>query len=210
VLGAGAWRSCLRIAPVGRVTTAPELGTYLQCLRMINGTEACQIEKSDTIPFSVSGNGAACEQVLLQNDWSQSGEPKWSGKPRSLFERNNVQPARSPQDGKAVLHLPTSITLRGRIHTGFYLNCCNFGVGYVVPYAYLHLARAMTVSDSSLGTVRVQDIQLDRSVAGSEVDKPAKVSCKRAASGETAHYALSVYCWGTRIHPLSSPQGDVH
>jgi hypothetical protein len=210
VLGSAARRSCLRVAPVVRMTTAPELATYLQCLRMINGTEACQSETSETGPLSVSGSGAACEQVRSRNDWSQSGEPTWRGKPRSLFDRNDMHPVRSPQIRKAVLHLPTSTTLRGKIYTGFYLNCCTFGIGYVMPYAYLHLARAMAVPGSSLGTMPVQDIQLDRSVAGSELDKPVQVSCKRAASGETPHYALSVYCWGTQLHALSPSQSDVH
>lgn len=62
------------------------------------------------------------------------------------------------------------------------------------------------VSDWDLGTVAVQDIQLDRGVASSEVDEPVRVSCRSLASGETHHYALRVYCWGARIRLVTPRQ----
>lgn len=36
-------------------------------------------------------------------------------------------------------------------------------MGYVMPYAYLQLARAVMMSDRAFGITPVQDIQLDRS-----------------------------------------------
>lgn len=200
VLGEGAWRSCLRVAPVGHLTTAPELGIYLQCLRLIAGTEACQTAKKDPGPYSVSGHAAACAQVLRRNDWSQWGEPEWSGTPSSLFQgRQQQAPAPSPR-GMPLLRLPTPVTLRGRIRTGFFLNCCLFGMGFIMPFTYLHLPHAVTVADPLLGTVAVRDIELDHDVTGGLVDKPTEVSCGSLQSGVTSHYALSTYCRGTQIH----------
>jgi hypothetical protein len=46
-----------------------------------------------------------------------------------------------------VLHLPTQVTFRGTIRTGFSLNCCLFGMGFMMPFAFLHVPRAVTVSD---------------------------------------------------------------
>lgn len=207
VLGEGAWRSCLRAAPVGHLTTAPELGIYLQCLRLIEGTEACQNAKNDRRPYSVSDNAAACAQMLRRNDWSQWGEPGWSGTPSSLFQgRQREAPAPSPR-GTRVLHLPTPVTLRGRIRTGFFLNCCLFGRGFMMPFAYLHLLHAVIVADSFLGTVAARDIELDHDVAGGLIDKPTDVSCGSLQSGVTSHYALSTYCRGTQIHPVP-PSAD--
>jgi hypothetical protein len=45
---------------------------------------------------------------------------------------------------------------------------------------------------------------LDRDVARGLVDKPTEVSCGSLQSGVTGHYALSTYCWDTRIHGVSS------
>ncbi|MGH8297171.1 MAG: hypothetical protein ACRETZ_16985 [Steroidobacteraceae bacterium] len=182
------------------------MGIYLQCLRIVHGTKACQAVENEAGLYSVSGSAAACARVLARNDWSQSGVPEWSGAPRSLFHEDHLQAARLPSSGKVALHLPARVTLRGTIRTGFFLDCCTYGVGYVVPYAYLHLPRAITVSDWNLGTIPVQDIQLDRRVAGSEVEEPVDVSCRSLASGETHHYALRVYCRGTRIHLIASPR----
>jgi hypothetical protein len=204
VLGEGAWRSCVRRAPVGHLTTALELGIYLQCLRMIEGAKACQTARKDPRPYFVSGNAAACANVLRRNDWSQWGEPEWSGKPLSLFHEQQPQAAAPSPRGTRVPHLPTRVTLRGRIRTGFFLNCCLFGMGFMMPFAYLHLPHAVTVSDQFLGTVAVRDIELDRDVARGLVDKPTEVSCGSLQSGVTGHYALSTYCWDTRIHGVSS------
>ena len=204
VLGEGAWRSCVRLAPVGHLTTALELGIYLQCLRMIEGTTACQPARKDPRPYSVSGNATACAQLLRRNDWSQWGEPEWSGTPLSLFHEQQPQAAATSLRGTRVLQLPTRITLRGRIRTGFFLNCCLFGMGFIMPFAYLHLPHAITVSDSIVGTVAVRNIELDRDVAGGRVDKPTELSCGSLQSGMTGHYALSTYCSGTRIHRVSS------
>lgn len=203
-LGEGAWRSCVRLAPVGHLTTALELGIYLQCLRMIEGAKACQTARKDPRPYSVSANATACANVLRRNDWSQWGEPEWSGTPLSLFHGQQTQAAAPSPGGTWALHLPTRVTLRGKIRTGFFLNCCLFGMGFIMPFAYLHLPHAVTVSDPLLVAVAVRDIELDRDVAGGLVDKPAKLTCGSLQSGVTGHYALSTFCRGTRIHLLSS------
>lgn len=204
VLGEGAWQSCVRLAPVGHLTTALELGIYLQCLRMIEGAKACQTARKDPRAYSVSGNATACANVLRRNDWSQWGEPEWSGTPLSLFHGQKARSAASFPRGTRMLPLPAHVTLPGRIRTGFFLNCCLFGMGFVMPFDYLHLLQAVTVSDQFLGTVAVRDIQMDRQAAAGLVDKPMEVSCRSLRSGVTGHYALSTYCWGTRIHRVSS------
>lgn len=204
VLGEGAWRSCVRLAPVGHLTSALELGVYLQCLRLIEGANACRTARKDPRPYSVPGDAAACAKVLRRNDWSQWGEPERRDTPLSLFRGRQRQAAAPfPRDTR-VLNLPDRVILRGRIHTGFFLNCCLFGMGFVIPFAYLHLPQAVTVSDQSLGTVAVRDIELDRDVAGGVVDKPTEVSCGSLQSGISGHYALSTYCRDTRIHQVSS------
>lgn len=204
-LGEGAWRSCVRLAPVGHLTTAVALGIYLQCLRMIEGAKACQTARKESRPYSVSGNATACANVLRRNDWAQWGELKWSGTPLSLFHGQQPQTSAPSPRGTRVLHLPTRVKLRGRIRTGFFLNCCLFGMGFVMPFAYLHLPHAVSVSDPFLGTVAARDIELDRDVAGGLVNKPTEISCGSLQSGVTGHYALSTYCRGTRIHRVSSP-----
>ena len=128
-LGEGAWRSCVRLAPMGHLATAVALRIYLQCLRMIEGAKACQTARNEPRPCSVSGNATACANVLRRNDWAQWGELKWSDTPLSLFHGQQPQTSAPSPRGTRVLHLPTRVTLRGRIRTGFFLNCCLFGMG---------------------------------------------------------------------------------
>jgi hypothetical protein len=205
VLSEGAWQICLRLAPVHKLKTALDLAVYMQCLHVVRGTETCQAVRMNVDPNS--GTSAACAQLLRGNDWSQWGEPESRGNPASLFRGDHTPTSVLPRASERILHLPTTVALAGEIRTGFSLNCCLFGVGFMMPFSYLHLSRAVTVSDWVLGTIPIRDIELDKDVAGVLVEKPVRVTCKSLHSGETTHYALSVYCGGTQIS-RSASRGD--
>ena len=204
VLGAGAWQSCLRLAPVHHLKTALDLAVYVQCLRVIRGTALCQTMRTGAGSPAGARSGAACMQLLRTNDWAQWGEPESRGTAASLFRGTEPPQAHSRALGGRSVHLPTRITLGGKIRTGFFLNCCLFGMGFVMPYSYLHLAHAATVSGSFLGTERIRDIELDRAVTGSQADSPVNVTCRSLGAGITGHYARNVYCSGTQISPMTS------
>ena len=207
VLGGDAWRSCLRIAPVHHLKTALDLAVYVQCLQVIRGTALCQTTRMGAGSTSGARSGAACMQLLRTYDWAQWGEPESRGTAVSLFRGIEPPEAYSRAHGGPLVRLPTRITLVGEIRTGFWLNCCLFGMGFVMPYSYLHLAHAVTISGSLLGTARIQDIQLDRRVTGPQVDRPVNVTCRRLRSGLTGHYARNVYCSGTQIS-LTTPSRE--
>jgi hypothetical protein len=203
-LRAGAWLACLRFAPVHQMKTAVELAVYVQCLQVIRGTPSCQTARIGAVSPSGARTGAACVQLLRTHDWSQWGEPELRGTAVSLFRGTEPPEAHARAHGRRLVHLPTRMTLRGKIRTGFSLNCCLFGMGFMMPYSYVHLTQAITVSNPLLGSVKLQDIELDRDVTGSQVDRPVSVACRRLAAGITGHYARNVYCWGTQLSPSTS------
>lgn len=206
VLGEGAWRSCLHFAPVGKLTTAMEVAIYIQCLRLVRNTTACRTVRAASTPYATSGYGSLCAKLLASQDWSQWGLSGQRSKPESLFRPLRREAIRT--SGRLrILHLPTGATLRGVIRTGFFFNCCTFGMGYSMPFSYLHLAHTLTVSGDAVGTASVRDVQLDRDVGGSLIDRPVVVSCKSVRAGETAHYALRTYCEGTRVQRVTAVVG---
>ena len=198
VLGVGAWHSCLRVAPAQKLKTAVGLAVYVQCLRMVRGTRACRAVRQDPEPFERTGLAAACAKLIRTNDWSQSGEPEWHGTPRSLFAAGSSAP-RPAHRTHPVLHLPARVTLQGTIRTGSFLNCCLFGMGYVMPFSYLHLHRPQPVSDWWLGKTDIQDIQLAGTAGSAHAGQPVTVSCRQLFSGQTGHFGESVYCSGATI-----------
>ncbi|MGH9642467.1 MAG: hypothetical protein ACRD3Q_08570 [Terriglobales bacterium] len=209
VLGEGAWQSCLQLAPVHELKTALDLAIYMQCLHVARNVDVCQAAVMNANPYPVTGAGAGCAQLLGANNWSQWGLDAGNAEQRtdSLFVDSNSRAGQLPSGDQSTLQLPTGVTLAGEVRTGFFFNCCLFGMGYNMPYSYLHLPQAVTVSDDFLGTIPVRDIQLDQDVTGSLVDKSVRVACESLRSGETGHYALSVYCDGAKIEPSSPPEG---
>lgn len=175
----------------------------MQCLHAIQGARVCQVARMDTNLYSTTGPEADCAQLIRTRDWSQwglsAGDP--TERTQSLFSDPPASAGTSPPGSPLPVDLPAQMTIAGRIRIGFFSNCCTFGEEYVMPFTYLHLSQTFTVSDEGgIGTVTVRDIQLDQDVAASLVNKPVKASCNLDA-GITSHYALSVYCHGTRIEP---------
>jgi hypothetical protein len=201
VIGEGAWQSCLQYAPVHRLKSALDLAIYMQCLHTIQGAPVCQAARMDANWYSATGPEAVCAQLIRTRDWSQWGSNVggYTGRTLSLFFEPRAPVVALPPGGQPAVNLPAQMNLAGRIRIGFFFNCCTFGEGYLMPFGYLHLPHTITVSDEGgIGTVAVQDIQLDQDVAAALVNKPVNVACTLDA-GITAHYALGVYCHGTRI-----------
>lgn len=187
------------------------LAVYVQCLRMVRGTRACRTVRQDPQPFGRAGPTAACAQLIRTNDWSQSGEPDWHGTPRSLFAAGSSAP-RPAHRTRRVLRLPARVTLQDMIRTGSFLNCCVFGMGYVMPFSYLHLRRLQSVFDGWLGKTEIQDIELAGTAGSVYAGQPVTVSCRQLFSGQTANFGESMYCPGATITgaAASSGQGSEH
>lgn len=194
VLGEGAWKSCLEFAPVHQLKLAVELAIYTQCLHAIESSDECKPVRMDTIRYSASGAQAACTQLLRMRDWAQWGLSGGdvSERTASLFVDSPLPPRTAPSSAP-IADLPARRVLVGRIRVGFFFNCCTFGMGYMIPFSYLHLEHAITLSDDQAGTVAVGDVQLDQAATAAIINKAVKVPCT-LDSGITGHYALSTYC----------------
>ena len=167
VLTTSAWYSCLHEAPVGAVSSASEVGTYIECLRAARTATACITSGSRS--DSPDGRDAACTHFIGALKWQMMGEDWYEGPPvilpwpwnrdGSLFGSRKAVATHS----RAVI-LPSAVTLRGVIRTGFYVNCCSFGWGYRFPFSYIRLDHTIILSAPGFGSEPIRDIELDTAV----------------------------------------------
>jgi hypothetical protein len=202
VLATSAWYSCLHEAPVGDLSSASEVGTYIECLRAARRATACTTSGSRS--DSPDSRDAACTHFIGALKWQAVGEDWYEGPPiilpwpshrdDSLFGSSEAAATRS----RAVI-LPSAVTLRGVVRTGFYVNCCSFGWGYRFPFSYMRLDHTIILSEPGFGSEPTRDIELDTAVPGSTLDKPVTVTCGTLDFVITGHYAEQAYCSHTSV-----------
>ena len=187
---------------MGDVSSASEVGTYIECLRAARTATACITSgsRSDS-PDSLD---AACTHFIGALKWQVMGEDWYEGpsvilpwswnRDGSLFGSSKA----AAIQGRAVI-LPSAVTLRGVIRTGFYVNCCSFGWGYRFPFSYIRLDHTIILSAPGSGSEPTRDIELDAAVPGSMLDKPVTVTCGTLDFGITGHYAEQAYCSHTSV-----------